>query len=52
MQKEMPMTMRIERYKERYWALYVDEELLVVSVYKKGAERIKKLIEMILKIDN
>ena len=28
---------KIMRYGSRYWAVYVDDELLVVTVYKKGA---------------
>jgi hypothetical protein len=28
---------RITRYGARYWAVYVNDELLVVTVYKKGA---------------
>ena len=32
------MTLRIERYATtRFWALYDGEELVVVTVYKKGA---------------
>ena len=32
---EMPTT--ITRYGGRYWAVYVNGQLLVVTVYKKGA---------------
>lgn len=28
---------KVVRYGMRYWAVYVDDELLVVTVYKKGA---------------
>ena len=28
---------RITRYGARYWAVYINDELLVVTVYKKGA---------------
>ena len=30
--------LRIERYRHsRYWAIYLDDRLLAVTVYKKGA---------------
>jgi len=36
----------------RHWAVYVDSELLVVAVYKKGAKAVKKLVEkMITHVD-
>lgn len=35
---------RIERYK-RFWALYLDGELLAVMVYKKGAKNIQRLLQ-------
>jgi hypothetical protein len=35
-----------KRYREtRYWCVYVDGELLAVTVYRKGAEAIKWLLE-------
>lgn len=36
--------MRIERYKQgRHWAVYDDaEKLVVVTVYKRGAEEVKR----------
>jgi len=37
------MTLRIERYaKTRFWALYDGEELVVVTVYKKGARAVQQ----------
>lgn len=29
--------LRIERYGQRHWAIYLDGNLLAVTVYKKGA---------------
>lgn len=29
----------------RYWAVYLDSELLAVTVYKKGAFAIKRLLD-------
>jgi len=38
--------LRIERYRRtRFWGLYEAGELLCVTVYKKGAETVKKRIE-------
>ncbi|XMB66254.1 hypothetical protein RI065_08105 [Mycoplasmatota bacterium zrk1] len=41
------MELRIEKYKDTYWAVYDGEELVCVTVYKKGAvgvvEKIKSL---------
>jgi len=34
----------IAKYK-RYWAVYVDGELLCVTVYRKGAEKVKAVLE-------
>jgi len=31
-------------YATRYWAIYVDGELLAVTVYRKGAEAIADLL--------
>lgn len=37
---------RIERYREsRYWGVWLDEELLAVTVYKRGAESVGQLAE-------
>lgn len=33
----------IQKY-NRYWAVYKDTELIVVTVYKKGAQRIVELL--------
>ena len=36
---------RIEKYrKTRYWALWLGEELLAVTVYKKGAIAVKNIL--------
>ena len=35
------MTLRIERYgKSRYWAIYDGPELVVVTLYKRGAREV------------
>lgn len=37
---------KIERYRgRRFWAVYEDEELLCVTVYKKGANAVKERLE-------
>jgi len=36
---------RVEKYRgTRYWSIWLGEELLAVTVYKKGAMAIKKLL--------
>ena len=37
------MTLRIERYgKSRYWALYDGPDLVVVTLYKRGAQEVRR----------
>jgi hypothetical protein len=37
------MTLRIERYKNtRHWALYDGHELVVVTLYRRGAQEIQR----------
>jgi len=37
------MTLRIERYKNtRHWALYDGHELVVVTVYRRGAREVQR----------
>jgi len=37
------MTLRIERYKNtRHWALYDGSELVVVTVYRRGAREVQR----------
>ena len=37
------MTLRIERYKHtRHWALYDGQELVVVTVYRRGAREVQR----------
>jgi hypothetical protein len=37
------MTLRIERYKHtRHWALYDGAELVVVTVYRRGAREVQR----------
>jgi len=40
------MTLRIERYKNtRHWALYDGQELVVVTVYRRGAQEVQRRLE-------
>ena len=39
-------TFSIQHYGNRYFALYEGEELVCVTVYKKGAMEVKKRLEM------
>ncbi len=40
------MTLRIERYKNtRHWALYDGSELVVVTVYRRGAQEVRRRLE-------
>jgi hypothetical protein len=39
------MALRYQRYKSRFWAVYEDEDLLCVTVYKKGALAVMDRIE-------
>ena len=34
----------IEKYGNRFWAVYRDGELLCVTVYKRGAEAVRDLL--------
>ena len=37
------MTLRIERYKNtRHWALYDGSDLVVVTVYRRGAQEVRR----------
>lgn len=37
--------LRVERYRRsRFWAVYVNDELLAVTVYKKGALAVREMI--------
>lgn len=40
--------MRIEPYGDRYFALYDGDELVCVTVYKKGAREVKRRIEELM----
>ena len=35
---------RISRYGARYWVVYVNDDLLVVTVYKKGALAVRNAL--------
>ena len=41
----MPAVVSIDRYGSRNWAVYVDGELLAVTVYLKGARAVKELVD-------
>jgi hypothetical protein len=38
------MEIKIEKYGSRFWAVYVDGELLCVTVYRKGAVAVRNLL--------
>jgi hypothetical protein len=38
----------VARYGARYWAVYLDADLLAVTVYKKGALAVQALLSQIL----
>jgi hypothetical protein len=42
---EKVKTLVIEHYGERYFALYDGEDLVCVTVYKKGAMEVKRRLE-------
>jgi hypothetical protein len=46
-QKPLPKEIAVKKY-GRHWAVYLDSELLVVAVYKKGAKAVKQLIEKLI----
>ena len=35
----------VRRYKRRHWAVYVQGELLAVTVYRKGALAVKRRLD-------
>lgn len=44
----MSCEMKIEKYGNRYFALYDGGELVCVTVYKKGAHEVKRRIEELM----
>jgi len=45
MKKVRESAIRVEKYRGgRYWSIWLGEELLAVTVYKKGAVAIKELL--------
>ena len=39
-------SIEVTRYRQsRHWAVYVDGELLAVTVYRKGAEAVRRALE-------
>jgi hypothetical protein len=47
LKNEFPKAITIKKY-GRFWAVYADSNLLAVTVYKKGANSIKSLINGLL----
>ena len=43
----LPFRIEIDKYSDRTWAIYINGELLAVTVYRRGAEAIKDLLEQI-----
>jgi hypothetical protein len=43
---ERAKTLVIQRYGDRYYALYDGEDLVCVTVYKKGALEVKRRLEV------
>ncbi len=43
---EKAKLLSIERYGDRFYALYDGEDLVCVTVYKKGALEVKRRLEM------
>ena len=41
--------METNKYGNKFWALYDGEELICVTVYKKGAEEVKRRLEEVRK---
>lgn len=39
------LEVQIEKYTDRTWAVYVNGQLLCVTVYKKGANAVKDLVD-------
>jgi len=44
------MDVEIKKYSERTWAVYVNKELLCVTVYLKGANAVKNMLEKLWSI--
>lgn len=42
------MNIVVNKYKVRYWAVYFNDHLVAVTVYKKGAVQIQKLLELLV----
>jgi hypothetical protein len=42
---EVKPYLKADGYRTRYWAVYVDGELLAVVLYRKGARAIAELIQ-------
>jgi hypothetical protein len=46
-QNSLPREIAVKKY-GRYWGVYLDSELLVLAVYKKGAKAVKLQIERLI----
>ena len=40
------MRIRIERYGNRFWAVYNEQKLVCVTVYLKGAKEVARLLSI------
>lgn len=45
----MTRKIKVEKYGNRFWAVWCDDELIVVAVYKKGANRVAILLKELFK---
>jgi hypothetical protein len=46
------LEVQIEKYTDRTWAVYVNGQLLCVTVYKKGANAVKDLVDRLWEAGN
>lgn len=50
-EKTMNKTVKVARYEgTRFWAVWFGDELIAVTVYKKGANRVAVLLEELKKL--
>ena len=45
------MKVTIRKYKSRHWAVYINDKLLAVTVYRQGAVEVKQLVEWMMPLD-
>jgi hypothetical protein len=44
----LPLDIRIDKYSDRTWAVYVNGNLLAVTLFRRGAEAVKDLLEQMI----